>query len=145
MRKAWSPATVLSSIALFFALGGSGFALSEALDAPQARCGAGGVRGVASVTGAAGAGVGNVGDQFTSKRGVFARSFNCAGKAVQVRRAAFGSYEVRFVGVATESAVASAGAALATVQPLGGGTFRVTLSVPGRDDEIDTPFVVIAF
>ncbi len=145
MRKAVNPATVIATVALFFALGGSGFALSEALDTSQARCGAGGVRGVASVTGAPGSGVANVGDQFTGKRNVFARAFNCSGKAVQVRRAGFGVYEVRFVGAPTDSAAASSGAALATVQPIGGSSFRVTLSVPGRDDEIDTPFIVIAF
>lgn len=145
MRKAVSPATVLAAVALFFALGGSGYALSEALDTSTARCSGGAVRGVAAVNGPPGAGIANIGDQFTAKRNAFGRVYNCAGKGVQARRAGLGVYEVRFVGVATDAAIASAGAAFATVQPLGGGAFRITLSVPGRDDEIDTPFVIAAF
>lgn len=143
MRFRPSPATAIACAALFFALGGSALAVSEAVK-PQPRCANGAVRGLASVTGEPAKGIANLPDQFTASRAMFSTAFNCTGKPTQVRKAGFGVYEVRFVGNGAQVAVASAGAALATVQPLGGATFRVTLSVPGRDDEIDTPFVVVA-
>lgn len=143
MRFRPSPATAIAGAALFFALGGSALAVSEAVK-PQPRCAAGAVRGYASVTGEPTKGIANVPDQFAATKALFAATFNCAGKATQVRRTGLGAYEVRFVGNGAQVAVVSATAALATLQPLGGATFRVTLSVPGRDDEIDTPFVVVA-
>ena len=38
--------------------------------------------------------------------------------------------------------MASAGAAETTIAALGGGVFRVSLWVPGRQDAVDTPFAV---
>jgi hypothetical protein len=142
MRFRPSPATVVACAALFVALGGSAHAVSDALK-PQPRCANGAVRGIAAVTGEPSKGIANLGDQFTSSKAVFARSFNCAGGAAQVRRVGTGVYEVRFAGNTAQSAFASAAAALTTVEWVG-GAFRVSLFVPGRDDEIDTPFVVVA-
>jgi hypothetical protein len=141
-----SPTTVLAVLALFFALGGSAFAVGEqlqALTAPQQRCANGAVRGVATVVGDAN-GIANVPDKFTSRKGVFARTFNCTGRGVQVRRTAIGIYEVRFVGNAAPTALASGIAgSLASVQSLGDGTFRVNVYPAGTHDPLDLPFTIV--
>ena len=143
-----SPATVLALAALFFALGGSAFAVGQKLQASaaaQPRCAIGAVRGVAVVTGAVNAGPANIPDQFSGNGSYFARRFNCTGKAVQVRRVASGVFEVRFVGNSASSAVASAvGDSYADVEPASGGAFRVTIHPAGRDDKADTAFTVVA-
>ena len=136
-----SPSTVIAGAALFFALGGSAVAVTEAVR-PQARCQAGAVRGFIVVTGDQQKGMANLGDAFTSARSVVGARFNCAGAAPQVRRVAVGVYEVRFPGNAGQVAMASSGANETTVGPVGGGVFRVFLWVPGRQDAIDSPFAV---
>jgi hypothetical protein len=130
-----TPATVIAAAALFVALGGSAVALSDAV---QPRCKNGAVRGIAAVTGGA-----NVPGEFTGRKDLFARKFNCTGGATQVRRVSTGVYEVRFLRNPAGSALVSATGALSAIDPLPGGIFKVSLFVPGRDDEIDTPFVVV--
>lgn len=137
-----SPSTAIALLALFFALGGSAIAVTEAVR-PQARCAAGAVRGFIVVTGDPTKSIANLPDQFTSTRNLFGARFNCAGAVPQARRVGQGVYEVRFPGAAATAATASAGTAETTVGSLGGGVFRVSLWVPGRQDAIDTPFVVI--
>src|SRR5439155_391898 len=65
-----SPVLVVALLALFFALGGSAFAISQKVK-PQARCQAGAVRGIAIVTGQPNRGIGNVPDQFTTDKSFF--------------------------------------------------------------------------
>ena len=137
------PTTVIALLALFFALGGSAVAVTEAVR-PQARCQPGAVRGFVTVTGDPTKSIANLPDTFTSAAGLFGARFNCAGAAPQARRVAVGVYEVRFPGTGSTIATASAGAAETTIGHLGGGTFRINLWVPGRQDALDTPFVVIA-
>jgi hypothetical protein len=137
-----SPATLLAAAALFFALGGSALAVSEAVR-PQPRCATGAVRGIATVTGDPSKGMANIPDQFSSTRVLFARTFNCAGGAVQVRRVSTGVFEVRFPGNGARTAVVSASGALASLEAAG-DAFRVRLFVPGRDDEAEVPFTVVA-
>ena len=101
-RLSVTPGTALGLVALFFALGGSAFAVGERIQSPsvaQARCTNGAVRGVATVTGTS-AGMANISDKFTGAGNLFSRKFNCAGRSVQVRRVEMGGFEVRFVGVA---------------------------------------------
>lgn len=145
-RLSVTPGTALGLVALFFALGGSAFAVGERIQSPsvaQARCTNGAVRGVATVTGTS-AGMANIPDKFTGAGNLFSRKFNCAGKSVQVRRVETGGFEVRFVGVAGASAVASApGDVLAAVEPAAGGAFKVTLHPAGRDDRVDTAFTIV--
>jgi hypothetical protein len=136
-----TPSTVLAGAALFFALGGSAIAVTEAVR-PQARCQPGAVRGFVAVNGDPARGIANIGDTFTSARPTIGARFNCAGVAPQARRVNVGVYEVRFPGNAAQVAMASAGAAETTVAALGGGVFRVSLWVPGRQDAVDTPFAV---
>lgn len=146
-RLSPSPTTAIALLALFFALGGSAFAVGEriqSLTAAQQRCTNGAVRGVAVVTGDPGAGIANIPDQFTSNRKLFRRSFNCTGRATQVRRTSIGIYEVRFVGNAAPSAIAGGFvggyAAAELVSP---GVFRVAVYPSGRGDPEDRPFALV--
>ena len=137
-----TPTTVIALLALFFALGGSAVAVTEAVR-PQARCAPGAVRGFIAVNGDPTKGIANIGDQYTSARPAVGVRFNCAGAAPQARRVNTGVYEVRFAGNAGQIAVASSAGAETTVAAVGGGTFRISLWVPGRQDAIDTPFSVV--
>jgi hypothetical protein len=137
-----TPSTVIAVAALFFALGGSAVAVTDAVR-PQARCQPGAVRGFVAVNGDPAKGIANIGDTFTSARPAVGVRFNCAGGAPQARRVNVGVYEVRFAGNAGQVAAASAGTAETTVAALGSGVFRVSLWVPGRQDAIDTPFTVM--
>ena len=143
MRVRLTPATVLSGVALFFALGGSAFAVSHAIK-PQPRCATGAVRGIAAVTGEPSKGMANIPDQFSGSKALFSRAFNCAGGAVEVRRISLGVYEVRFPRNGATSAVVSASGSESWLTPMPGGIFRVGMHVPGRDDSTDQPFVVVA-
>ena len=143
-----SPATVIALIALFFALGGSAFAVGQRLESAtvaQQRCANGAVRGIAWVTGDPSGGIANIPDQFSASRKLFGRTFNCTGRGVQVRRVAGGTFEVRFVGNGATSAVGSAtNDSDANVEPVSAGTFRVTVHPAGRDDKLDSGFTVVA-
>ena len=140
-----TPATVIALIALFFALGGSAFAIGQRAEVAQQRCANRAVRGIAWVTGDPSAGAANIPDSFTSNKKLFGRVFNCTGRAVQVRRVAQGTFEVRFVGNTATSAVGSATAdSYADVEPVGTGVFRVTVHPAGRDDKADSGFTVVA-
>lgn len=141
MRFRISPASALAAAALFFALGGSAFAVADAVK-PQPRCATGAVRGIAAVTGAPSAGMGNVPDRFSSAPALFSRRFSCTGGPPQVRRVARGVFEVRFPGNGAQTALVSASGALAAIQPVG-DAYSVTLFVPGRDDRAEVPFVVV--
>jgi hypothetical protein len=141
MRARLSPATALACAALFFALGGSAFAVADAVK-PQPRCANGAVRGIVSVTGVPSQGMANIPDTFSSAKGLFSRAFTCAGGAPQVRRVSRGVYEVRFPGNRASSALVSASGALASIQPVG-DAYSVSLYVPGRDDRAEVPFVVV--
>ena len=143
MRFHASPATVISATALFFALGGSAFAISNAVK-PQARCANGAVRGIVAVTGDPSKGMANIPDQFSSSRVLFSRTFTCTGGAPEVRRISRGVYEVRFPGNPAASATVSGSGGESWLTPMPGGIFRVGLHVPGRADEMETPFVVVA-
>jgi hypothetical protein len=142
MRFHPSPATLLAAAALFFALGGSALAITDAVK-PQARCANGAVRGIAAVTGNS-SGMANIPDQFTSNRSLFGRTFTCTGGAPEVRRISSGVYEVRFPGNAAASATVSGSGAESWLTPMPGGIFRVGLHVPGRADSMEAPFVVVA-
>ena len=146
-RPSLSPSGAVAVLALFFALGGSALAVGERLQAPavaQQRCTNGAVRGIAVVTGIPSQGIANFPDAFTSARNLFARRFNCTGKAVQARRLEAGVFEVRFVGISGASGVGSAVSdAYTTVEALPGGVFRVIMHPAGRDDRADLPFTVV--
>ena len=75
-----TPTTVIALLALFFALGGSAVAVTEAVR-PQARCANGAVRGFIAVNGDPTKGIANIGDQYTSAKPAVGVRFNCAGAA----------------------------------------------------------------
>ena len=137
-----TPTTGIAVLALFFALGGSAVAITEAVR-PQARCQPGAVRGFIAVSGDPAKGIANLPDTFTSARPEVGVRFNCAGAAPQARRVNVGVYEVRFPGTAGQVAAASAPSAETTIGYVGGGVFRISLWVPGRQDAVDTPFTVL--
>ena len=137
-----TPSTVIAVAALFFALGGSAVAVTEAVR-PQARCQPGAVRGFIAVNGDPAKGIANIGDAFTSARPMVGVRFNCAGGAPQARRVNVGIYEVRFPRNAGQVAAASAGSAETTITAVGNSTFRVNLWAPGHEDLIDAPFSVL--
>jgi hypothetical protein len=144
-RLSITPGTALGVIALFFALGGSAFAVGDAIQGPSAaqkRCANGAVRGIAVVTGNPSAGMANFPDSFTGAG--FSRKFNCTGKAVQARRVEAGVFEVRFAGISGGSGVGSApGDIVPTVEAAPGGVFRVILHPAGRDDRADVAFTIV--
>jgi hypothetical protein len=143
VRVRLTPATVLSALALFFALGGSAaFAVSHAT---QARCANGAVRGLAVVTGPPGKSVSNVPDQFSASGSLFLKQFNCSGGPTSVRRMGMGLYQVQFARNNTVSAVVSAAGATSFLQVMAPGVFQIGMNVPGRDDKADVPFIVAAF
>lgn len=144
-RLSVTPGAALGVIALFFALGGSAFAVGNAVHGPsvaQQRCANGAVRGIAVVTGNPSTGIANLGDAFTGAG--FSRKFNCTGRAVQARRVDLGVFEVRFAGISGASGLATgSGDIYATVQTAPGGVFRVTMHPSGRDDRVDVAFTIV--
>jgi hypothetical protein len=123
-----SPATVIALLALFFALGGSAFAVGQATLAGQPRCAPGAIRGLAAV-----AGSDSMPETWTGR--FLNRKFNCAGKGVQVRRLDLGIYDVRFPGNASTVALVSAASQIsATVTRNPDGSFRVTVFSPEDND-----------
>lgn len=142
-----TPATALALVALFFALGGSAFAVGErvqAATANQQRCANGAVRGIAVVTGDPSKGIANIPDQFTGAANLFARRFNCTGRAVQVRRVAIGVYEARFVGnAATTALIGGLGGGYGSADPGRSGVFRVNVYPAGRADPEDRGFIIV--
>jgi hypothetical protein len=147
-RLSSSPSTAIALLALFFALGGSAFAVGERIQTAlvsQQRCANGAVRGFATVTGNPSAGIANLPGEFSGNRAFFRRKFNCTGRATQVRRTETGVFEVRFVGSSSQSATATGfGDSYATVEPLSPGTFKVIVHPAGRDDRVDVAFVIVA-
>ena len=146
-RPGVAPGTAIALVALFFALGGSAFAVSEGVRgsdaASQRSCGQGHVRGVAHVTGGP-SGAANIPGAFTGAKAVFGRRFNCTGRAVQVRRLAIGVYEVRFAGNPAPTAIANGGSGVqASADRIGAGLYRVSVYPAGRADAADLPFVVV--
>ena len=148
-RLSITPGTAIALVALFFALGGSAFAVGEriqGLAVAQQRCTNGAVRGIAAVTGDPSKGMANIPDQFSSANALFSRKFNCTGKGVQALRVEAGVFEVRFVGISGATAVGSAVSddSYATVRNGSGGSFIVTMHPAGRDDRADQAFTLIA-
>jgi hypothetical protein len=119
MSRKPSPALVVSLAALFFALGGSAFALGHGVLARG--CGAGNVRGTVHLVASQA-----FPDRYTS-RGLSGR-YSCAGRGVQAKRVEVGIYDVRFPGnpgsVAVATPIASEPLAIAWARQ-GDGAFRV--------------------
>jgi hypothetical protein len=145
-----SPALVLSAVALFFAIGGSAFAVGQRLGVAQPKCANGAVKGFAYVTGDPAMGIHNLTQDFTRNPKVFGTRFNCSGKAVEVRRNR-DTFEIRFLGAPGRTAmVASTVANIATpsVTALPDGSFRITPQGVGQPTFSVTQnhqFVIVVF
>jgi hypothetical protein len=123
-----SPALVLSIAALFFAVGGSAFAVGQRLGVAQQRCVNGAVKGFAYVTGDPTVGIQNMAETYSSNPKLFSSRFNCAGAAVQVRRQG-NEFQIKFNGIVARSAVVSGvgvNPATMTLTALPDGSFRIT-------------------
>jgi hypothetical protein len=123
-----SPALVLSAVALFFAIGGSAFAVGQRVGVAQPKCANGAVKGFAYVTGDPQVGIQNMPDAFTSNARLFSARFDCAGAAVQVRRDR-DSFVIKFNGIAGRTALVSgigANPQTMTVTALPDGSYRIT-------------------
>ena len=123
-----SPALVLSAVALFFAIGGSAFAVGQRVGIAQPRCANGAVKGFAYVTGDPQIGIQNMPDSFTSNAKLFSSRWDCAGAAVQVRRDK-DSFVIKFNGIVGRTALVSgigSNPQTMTVTALPDGSYRIT-------------------
>ena len=141
-------ALAVGLISLLASSGGPAFAGGDRAQSTAAalqRCANGAVRGIAVVTGDPRVGIANLPSRFTSSRAVFARRFNCARRAVQVRRLSIGVYEVRFAGNPAATALAGGlGGGQASAERSGAGVFRVSVYPAGRADPEDRGFILVA-
>jgi len=145
-----SPALVISAVALFFAIGGSAFAVGERLGVAQQRCANGAVKGFAYVTGDPTVGIQNMAETYSSSPKLFSARFDCAGAAVQVRRVR-DAFQIKFNGIAGRSALVSgvgANPQTMTVTALPDGSYRITPIAPANPPFELGPqhqFVVVVF
>lgn len=139
-----SPAMVVALLALFFAVGGSAFAVGQKTAAlkPVYQCKLGAVRGFASFATQV------VGDVFpgtySSEARLFEARFNCSGGAVQVKKVGRGVFDVKFVGNGAKVAVGSVSGGEAGSFAWGrapDGAIRVTVT-DARGQATDLGFVV---
>lgn len=148
-----SPALVVSLVALFFALGGTAFAVGARTLSAQPRCAAGAVRGVAVVTGASTQGVGNMTSTYSSSPGLFGYRWSCAGGKIEVRQSSsVQGFDIRFPGNPATVAIVSSSA---NGVPFAGsvyrnpdGSFHVTMgganSEPGPwQYQLNVPFTIV--
>jgi hypothetical protein len=123
-----SPALLLSTVALFFAIGGSAFAVGERLGVAQPRCANGAVKGFAYVTGDPEVGIHNMPETFTANPKLFSSRFDCAAAAVLVRRD-HDTFVIRFNGITARTALVSgigSNPQVMTVTALQDGSYRIT-------------------
>ena len=142
-----TPGAAIGLIALFFALGGSAFAVQERAQAPsvaQQRCANGAVRGIAVVTGIASQGIANIPDSFTSAGDLLRAevqlhrpsSAGATGQHGRLRGPVRRNLGASGVGSAMGDAVAS-------VQPTAGDVFRVAVHPAGIHDAADLAFTLV--
>jgi hypothetical protein len=117
-----SPALVVGLAALFFALGGSAYAIGSKELSAQPRCATGAVRGIALVTGAKTDLSGISSTDYTNASSLFGYRWSCTGKAIMIRRDPRSQgVDVKFVGNPGTVAIVSSAAGGA---PNGGSVAR---------------------
>jgi hypothetical protein len=130
-----SPALLLSVVALFFAVGGSAFAVGQRVGVAQPRCANGAVKAFAYVTGDGRVGIQNMSETYSSDPKLFSARFNCSGAAVQVRRAR-NVFQIKFTGVVGRTALVSGvggNPQTMTVAAMSDGSYQITPVHPGND------------
>jgi hypothetical protein len=147
-----SPAILIALLALFFALGGTAFALGSKV-VPQPRCAQGAIRGIAVVTSSKVDLSSLSSSTYTSDPNVFGYRWSCTAGQIEVRRATgIQGVDVKFDGNPSTIAVVSAAGGSAnagsvTRQP--DGSFRVIMGgsntgAPGPwQAQWDVPFVIV--
>ncbi len=147
-----SPAILISLVALFFALGGTAFAIGSKV-VPQPRCAQGAIRGIAVVTSSKVDLSSLSSSTYTSDPNVFGYRWSCTGGQIEVRRSSGPpGMDVKFDGNPSNIAVVSAASGSAnagsvTRQP--DGSFRVIMGgsnsgVAGPwQAQWDVPFVIV--
>jgi hypothetical protein len=145
---------VVSFVALFFALGGSAFAIGSKEFSAQPRCATGAVRGIALVTGAK-TDLSGLSSTYTNEASIFGYRWSCAGREVMVRKDPKAQgVDVKFVGNPSTVAVVSSAASgvanggSAARQP--DGSFLVVMggantgTPPGQwQAQWNVPFVIV--
>jgi hypothetical protein len=151
LRLHVTPSFVLAALALFFALGGSAFAIrSSTAKAP--RCPVGSARGIAYVSGDPHKGIENMPDDWSSSDALFNFRYNCSRGAIQVRKSTHGyGFDIRFLGNPAKTAIANAASdatLAASITPEPDGSFHVSTagdvadsSFPNRGAEV----VIVVF
>jgi hypothetical protein len=148
-----SPALIVSLLALFFALGGTAFAIGSKALSPQPRCATGAVRGIALITGAK-TDLSSLTSTYTSASSLFGYRWSCTGRAILVRKDSRAQgVDVKFVGnpstvaVVSSAADGTANGGSASRQP--DGSFLVvmggsTTTAPGPwQAQWNVPFVIV--
>lgn len=104
-----SPALLISLTALFFALGGTAFAIGQK-SAPQVRCQTGAIRGIAVVTGGE-VGMDSLPSSYQSDNSLFGYRWSCTGGQIVVRKPVDkNGIDVQFVGNPATIAIVSSAA-----------------------------------
>ena len=147
-----SPALFISLTALFFALGGTAFAIGQK-SVPQARCQTGSVRGLAVVTGGE-VGLDSLPSSYQSGNGLFDYTWSCTGGQVLVRKPVDkNGIDVQFPGNPASIAIVSSAATgvpyAGSVSRNADGSFFIAMGgtyqgQPGQFQfQWDVPFTIV--
>ncbi len=149
-----TPALVASLVALFFALGGTAFAVGSTVLKPQSRCATGAIRGIADINGESVDGVGNIPTTYSSDGGLFGYRWSCTGGQIIVRQSrGANGFDVQFVGNPSTVAYVSSDAygtpEAGSVARSADGSFHITMGgsntgVPGPwEAQANVPFIIV--
>lgn len=150
-----SPALVISLVALFFALGGTAFAVGSKELSAQPRCATGSVRGIAVVTGGK-IGLDALTANFTSNASLFGYRWSCAGGSVMIRKPSdFNGVELKFSGnpasIAVVQSIADGVPNAGSVSRQPDGAFRISMGGANQgvagpwQFQSDVPFTIVLF
>jgi hypothetical protein len=150
-----TPAFVVALAALFFALGGTAFAVGVKSAPPQPRCTTGAIRAIAVVTGGE-IGLDSLPNTYTSDPSLFGYRWNCTGGQIAIRKPVdYPGVELQFSGNPANVAIVSSDALgvpnAGSVKRGADGGFYVTMGgsnvgVPGPwQFQSDVPFTIVLF
>ena len=148
-----SPSFVLAALALFFALGGSAFALHDAAPKPVP-CAVGTARAIAYVTGIPQQGIANLPNAWSPSPALFGYRWSCSGGAIQVRKSPgpHGGFDIRFLNNPGRNPVVTAATTdtrAISISPNTDGSFQVTEAggapYGSYSFRPDSPFFIVLF
>lgn len=141
-----APALAVSAAALFFAVGGSAFALGNhgsTASANQKTCATGSVKGIVGISGDSAVGFQK---GYVSGRPITTRWGCRSGLRIEARRVDRGVYDVRIAGLRGTPIVTPLGEPVKVGTKIladGGVEVRMLGTVNGAETEVDEPFVVV--